>query len=143
MLVLLPNKQISERWELFQETLRESTVRTPDLRPDWLTEALYAALSGRIKCWVAIDGDNIYATMITKEAVDEITGQRALVIYAIKAWRKPNREVRTGDFGVLRDYARGAGYSRLTAYCVSRAVSNALVRAFPDIQITNYAILEV
>lgn len=144
MLTLLPNKQIAEQWDLFKDVLRSSVPITKDMLPTWLTDCLFLALCGRIQCWITIDEhadtqeerDRAYSAFITKPVVDEISGQRALLIYAFKVYHKAKKETRIDDIQTLARWASAQGFKRMTAYCHSRVVANLMKKAYPQAQET-------
>lgn len=147
MLVVLPNKEVSKRWDIFKDVLRSSIPRTKDVLPTWLTDSLYLALCGRIQCWLAWDPqdgeDEFYAAFITKKVADELTGQSALLIYALKVYKKARREVRLEDLQTLQRVARSYGIQRITAYCLSRLSVNALKKAFPQLEEISFVTIPI
>lgn len=142
MLVVLQNKEIRDRWDLFKDVLRSSVPITKDMLPNWLIECLYLALTGRIQCWVAFDPqdkkDEFYTAFITKKVVDEITGQNALLVYAIKVFKRVRKEVRVEDMKTFGRIASSYGAKRITAFCPFKTVENSLRKAFPHVNITPF-----
>lgn len=142
MLVVLPNKEVAEHWDVFKEVLRTCVPITQDMLPNWLTECLFLAMCGRIQCWLAFDPlmkkDEFYAAFITKKVTDELTGQSALLVYAIQVFAKASRETRIKDMQTLGDIALSMGVRRITAYCLSPVIANALRKAFPEIEETTF-----
>lgn len=147
MLVVLQSKQIAERWEAFKETLRESVPITRDMLPTWLKDCLYHALTGHLQCWFAFSEepgeDRFYAAFVTKAVIDELTGQRALLIYAFKVFGPVKREVREKDFATFLKIAKTMGCQRVTAFCGSQVVFNSIKRVFPKVQQTIFASMEL
>lgn len=138
MLVVLPSKEVSERWAIFKECLRNSIPRTKDMLPNWLSDSLFLALTGRIQCWLAYDPadkeDEFYAAMVTKKVSDELTGQSALLIYAAQVFKRARKEVRLEDLQTLRRIAKSYEIQRITAYCLSPVTANLLQKAFPELE---------
>lgn len=147
MLVVLPSKQIAERWEVFKQTLRESVPVTRDMLPSWLKDCLFHALTGHLQCWLAFSErpgeDRFYAAFVTKAVVDELTGQQALLVYAFKVFEAVSREVRSRDFDNFLRIAKEMGCQRVTAFCGNEIVFNSLRKVFPKVQKTIFASLEL
>lgn len=146
MLVVLPNKEISNYWPLFKDVIRECIPVTKDMLPDFMTNMLESAMTGRIQLWLGSEPrkDNFYLAMITKKAVDDLTGQRALLIYALKILHMTSQEVRKDDWRTFRKMARTFGVQRITAYCGSQAVANAFLKCNNGRgEIIPYAVVEL
>lgn len=144
MLVVLPNKEIANHWPLFKDVIRECIPITKDMLPDYMTNMLESAMTGRIQLWLASEGDDFYCALITKKAVDDLTGQRALLIYALKVFRMVPHEARQRDWAAFRKTARTFGVQRISAYCGSQAVANAFVNANGGRgEIIPYAVIEL
>lgn len=142
MLVVLKNKEIAERWDIFKEVLR-SVPRTPDMLPNWLTNCLYMALNGELQCWLAIDqrkpkNDEFYAAFITQKTVDGITGQKALLVYAFMVFGEADKRTRIEDVRTLGRAARADGIQRLVAFCPNPISANILKKAFPNSEAIPY-----
>lgn len=142
MLVVLQNKQIADRWPLFREVLQSCIPPTKDMNPNWLSTCLWQALTGRIQLWLNYSGekedDDFYAAFVTKKMYDELTGQSALLVYAIKVFKMVSKEVRIGDMQTLAKIAKTEGFQRVTAFCSSQVVLNAMKKAFPNLEISYY-----
>lgn len=130
MLVVLPNKEISNYWPVFKDVIRECIPITKDMLPDYMTNMLESAMTGRIQLWLGSEPrkDVFYMAMITKKTVDDLTGQRALLIYALKVFHLTDQQVRKDDWKAFRKAARTFGVQRITAYCGSQAVANAFLK---------------
>lgn len=128
MLVVLPNKEVVNYWPLFKDVIRECIPITKDMLPDYMTNMLQSAMTGQIQCWLASEGDKFYLAAITKKAVDDLTGQRALLIYALKVFAPSSRETREADWKAFRKIAKSFGVQRISAYCGSQAVANAFIK---------------
>lgn len=144
MLVVLPNKEISNHWPLFKDVIRECIPVTKDMLPDYMTNMLHSAMTGRIQCWLGFEGDNFYLAAITKKAIDDLTGQRSLLVYALKIFGEASRQVRIDDWRTFRKQARGFGVQRISAYCGSMAVAKAFIKCNGGRgEIIPYAVLEL
>lgn len=132
MLVGLPNKTIAEHWDIFKEVIRKAIPTAPDMLPDRMQRMLFAAMTGRIQCWLMYEedgSDEFYGGMITRTAVDDLTGQKSLLIYALANFKQASREVRQADFATLKKIAAGWGCAHLSAYCPSRLVAETTIKA--------------
>lgn len=129
MLAVLPNKEISNHWPLFKDVIRECIPITKDMLPDYMTNMLQSALTGRIQCWLGFEGDEFYMAAITKKMIDDLTGQRTLLVYALKIFKKASRQVRQDDWKTFRRIARTFGVQRIAAYCGSQAVAQAFIKS--------------
>lgn len=149
MLVALTNDKVVERWPLFREVLRNSVPVSKDMLPDWTTNCLYEALCGRIQLWLCFDPsseagkrDEFYCALVTKRLTDELSGQGALLIYALQVFNKASRECRHKDLQVLAANAKKMGLGRITSFC-NQKVFNAIKKAFPEARATIYAEIPV
>lgn len=132
MLVGLPTKEIGERWDFFKELIRTAVPTAPDMLPDRMQQMLFAAMTGRIQCWLMFeeeDSDECYGGMITRLAVDELSGQKALLIYAMGAFKSASRSVREADFNALKKIAKEWGCTHLSAFCPSKLVAQSAIKA--------------
>lgn len=147
MLVVLKNKEIAEKWDLFKDVLRSSIPRTPDMLPNWLTDCLFSALSGSIQLWLCYDQrlgeDKFYCAFVTKILTDELTGQTAMLVYALKVFSKATHETRIEDMKTLAKICRVKKIKRITAFCLSKVSLNALKKAFPDLEMSYYCSIPV
>lgn len=148
MLVPLLNKDIPEYWPIFEDVLREAIPYTDDMRPLWLKECLYQAMVGGIQLWICLDpkdetGD-MYAAFVTKQIMDDITGQACLLVYALKVFKRATRECRIEDMRKLGEIAKSAGMKRLSAYCLHPAIGASLKKAFPNnVEVIQYCIADL
>lgn len=132
MLVGLPSKKIAETWDIFREIIRKSIPTSPDLLPDRMQRMLFAAMTGRLQCWLLFEedgSDEFYGGLVTRMAVDDLTGQKSLLIYALASFKQASRKVREEDFRTLKRIAKQWGCSYLTAYCPSRLVAETTLKA--------------
>lgn len=148
MLVPLPNKLIPDYWYIFEDVLRSSIPYTDDMRPLWLKECLYQALAGGLQLFMCLDSTDrtgdIYAAFITKQIMDDITGQTCLLVYAIKVYKNASRECRIADMRKLGEIAKAAGIKRLSAYCLHPVIGASLKKAFPDsVDVIQYCITDL
>lgn len=130
MLVGLPSKDIAKHWEAFREVLRASIPTSPAVLPDRAQRWLYAALTGRLQCWFGFDPndpkDEFYTGIVTRISVDDLTGEKSLLIYAIGVFKKVPRTVRDADWATLKKMAKEMGCKYLSCYVYSDVVFNAL-----------------
>ena len=147
MLVVLKNREIAEKWELFKDVLRSSIPKTPDLVPDWLTNCLFSAMCGSLQFWLGYDErlgeDRFYCAFVTKIVADELTGQKAMLIYAMKVFNKATHETRIEDLRTLGRICKVKGIKRITAFCLSKVSYNALKKAFPNLEMTYYCSIPI
>lgn len=147
MLVQLPVKQISERWEVFREVLEECIPVTLDRKPDWLTSCLMLAMLGHIQCWFCYEpldpSDEFYAALITKKIYDDLSGQQALLVYALKVFKPAKKQTRIEDLQTLARCASAMGIRRITAFCSHPIVLNALKKAFPHLSAETYVTVPI
>ena len=132
MLVGLPSNKIAETWDVFKEIIRKSVPTSPDMLPDRMQRMLYAAMTGRIQCWLLYeeDGtDDFYGGLVTRISIDELSGQKTLLIYAMASFKQPSREAREADFVALKRIAKEWGCTTLSAYCASRLVAETTIKA--------------
>lgn len=132
MLVGLPSNKIGETWDIFKEIIKKAVPTTPDMLPDRLQRMLYAALTGRLQCWFLYEedgSDEFYGGMITRISIDDLTGQKTLLIYALTNFKQASRKVREEDFKTLKKIAREWGCTYLSAYCPSRLVAETTIKA--------------
>lgn len=145
MLVGLPSKKIAETWDIFKEIIRSSVPTSPEVLPDRMQRLLYAALTGRIQCWLLFEedgSDEFYGGLVTRVSVDDLSGQKSLLIYALATFKHAPREVREKDFATLRSIAKGWGCPTISAYCESRLVADSAIRANQGRgQIVNYILI--
>lgn len=130
MLVGLPSKDIAKHWETFREILRASIPTSPSVLPDRAQRWLYAALTGRLQCWLGFDPDDpsgdFYIGAVTRLSVDDLTGEKSLLIYAIGAFKKAPRSVRNADWAMLKKVAKDWGCTYMSCYVYSDTVFNAI-----------------
>lgn len=139
MLVVLPSKQVSEHWDMYKELIRLCIPTTRDMLPDFMTNMLYSAMTGRIQCWMGFDeGNDLYLSMITKKAIDDLTGQRSLLIYALTTYKQPTREIRRADFAAFKKIAASMGCPRFSSYTGSKAVANSVLKAVDNAEVLYY-----
>ena len=132
MLVGLPSKKIAETWDIFKEIIRRSVPTSPEVLPDRMQRLLYAALTGRIQCWLLFEedgSDEFYGGMVTRVSIDDLSGQKSLLIYALATFKQASREARKADFDTLRKIAKQWGCANLSAYCNSRLVAETTIKA--------------
>ena len=132
MLVGLPSKTIAEHWDVFKEIIRKAIPTAPDMLPDRMQRMLYAAMTGRIQCWLMYEedgSDEFYGGMITRMSVDDLTGQKSLLIYALANFKQASRTVREHDFETLKKIAAEWGCAHISAYCPSRLVAETTIKA--------------
>ena len=145
MLVGLPTKTIAEKWDIFKEIIRRAVPTAPDMLPDRMQRMLYAAMTGRIQCWLLFeeDGtDEFYGGIVTRISMDDLTGQKSLLIYALTTFKQASREARMADFAALRKVAREWGCTHLSAYCPSRLVAETAIKANKGKgEVINYVLL--
>lgn len=134
-------------WDLFKDVLRSSIPRTPDMLPNWLTDSLYLALVGRIQLWLCYDPsagkDQFYCAFVTKIVTDELTGQSAMLIYALKVYTKASRQVRNEDLKTLEKVCQAKGIRRITAFCLKASTMNSLKKAFPQLEVSYFCSIPV
>ena len=112
MLVGLPSKTIADTWDVFKEVIRKAVPTAPDMLPDRMQRMLYAAMTGRIQCWLLYEedgSDEFYGGMITRVSIDDLTGQKSLLIYALANFKQASRKVREADFIALKKIAKEWG----------------------------------
>lgn len=142
MLVGLQNKQVSEYWDIFKEVIRQSMPTTPEMLPDRMQRMLFAAMTGRIQCWLCIDRENsFYSGIITRQTVDDLTGEMSLLIYALAVFKKVPREVRDEDFRALLRCAKEWKCRYVSAYVRSEAVVNAIRKIASGGEVIHYVLL--
>jgi len=142
MLVGLQNKQVSEYWDIFKEVIRQSMPTTPEMLPDRMQRMLFAAMTGRIQCWLCTDRENaFYCGLITRQTVDDLTGEMSLLIYALAVFKKVSREVRDEDFRALLRCAKEWKCRYVSAYVQSEAVVNALRKIASGGEVIHYVLL--
>ena|SRR5699024_5299677 len=93
---------------------------------------LYAAMTGRIQCWLLYEedgSDEFYGGMITRVSIDDLTGQKSLLIYALANFKQASRKVREADFIALKKIAKEWGCAHLSAFCPSRLVAETTIKA--------------
>lgn len=132
MLVNLPSKKIAETWDTFREIIRRSIPTDPAMLPDRLQRMLYAALTGRLQCWLLYEedgSDDFYGGIVTRTSIDDLTGQKSLLIYALATFKQASRAAREADFISLKRVAREWGCQYVTAYCESRLVAETTIKA--------------
>lgn len=132
MLVGLPSNKIAETWDIFKEIIRKSIPTSPDILPDRMQRMLYAALTGRIQCWLFYEedgSDEFFGGMITRVSVDDLTGQKTLLVYALATFKQASRAARLEIFSTLRKIAKDWGCRHLSAYCPSRLVAESTIKA--------------
>lgn len=132
MLVALQNKQISKYWDVFKEVIRKSLPIDEQILPEFLTNALHAAMTGRIQCWFLYDDateeDEFYGAMITRKSVDDLTGQSSLLVYAFYNWKQAKRVTRDADALATLRVAKEMGCAYVTGYCASRLVAETMIK---------------
>lgn len=147
MLVVLPNKEIPKMWDVFKDVLCSSIPQTPDMLPNWLTDSLYLALTGRIQLWLGYDPkmgkDYFYCAFVTKIVADELTGQMAMLIYAMKVFARSTRQTRNEDLQTIQKVCAAKGIRRITAFCLSQGSVNALKKAFPNLELAYFCSIPV
>lgn len=144
MLVVLPSKDIPQHWPMFKDVIRECIPVTKDMLPDYMTNMLESALTGRIQLWLGFEDDTFYTAAITKKAIDDLTGQRSLLVYACKVFHKVSQATRQADWTAFRKIARSLGVQRIAAYCGSQVVANAFIRANGGRgEIIPYAVIQI
>lgn len=142
MLVVLPSKQVSEHWDMYKELIRLCIPITKDMIPDFMTNMLYSAMTGRIQCWMGFDeGNDLYLSMITKKVVDDLTGQKSLLVYALATYKQPSRELRMADFETFRKIAKSMGCPRFSAYTGSQAVAQSMLKATKGGELVYYVLV--
>lgn len=129
MLVVLPNKDIPKYWPMFKDVIRECIPITKDMLPDYMTNMLESALTGHLQLWLGFEEDNFYLAVITKKIIDDLTGQRSLLVYALKVFGRVSKDTRKEDWITFRKIARTLGVQRIAAYCGSQVAANAFIRA--------------
>lgn len=132
MLVGLPSKDIAKHWDIFKEIIRQAVPTAPDMLPDRMQRMLYAAMTGRIQCWLMYEDDGcdeFYGGMVTRVAVDDLSGQKSLLIYALTNFKQASREARKREFATLKRIAKEWGCAHISAYCPSRLVAETTLKA--------------
>ena len=132
MLVGLPSKTIADTWDVFKEVIRKAVPTAPDMLPDRMQRMLYAAMTGRIQCWLLYEedgSDEFYGGMITRVSIDDLTGQKSLLIYALANFKQASRKVREADFIALKKIAKEWGCAHLSGFCPSRLVAETTIKA--------------
>lgn len=132
MLVGLPSKTIADTWDVFKEVIRKAVPTTPDMLPDRMQRMLYAAMTGRIQCWLLYEedgSDEFYGGLVTRISIDDLTGQKSLLIYAMASFKQASRKVREADFKALKKIAKEWGCANLSAYCPSKLVAETTIKA--------------
>lgn len=132
MLVPLPVNKIAEKWDIFKEVIRESVPTCKGMLPDRMSRTLYAAMTGRLQCWLLYEedgSDEFYGAMVTRVAIDELTGQKAMLIYALASFKQASRKAREEDFKAFRRFAAAKGCTNLAAYCSSKLVATTTIKA--------------
>ena len=132
MLVGLPSKDIAKHWEVFRETLRRSIPTSPSALPDRTQRWLFAALTGRIQCWLCFDPDDkddeFYCAVVTRVSIDDLTGEKSLLVYALGVFKKVPRKVREDDWVTLKRIAKEWGCPYISCYVYSDLVYNSVVK---------------
>lgn len=132
MLVGLPSKEIAKHWEVFRETLRRSIPTSDKVLPDRAQRWLIAALTGRLQCWLCFDPkdekDEFYCAVVTRMSIDDMTGEKSLLVYAIGVFKKASREVREADWETLKKIANEWGCSYLSGYVYNELVYNNIAK---------------
>lgn len=146
MLVALQNEQVPKYWDIFKEVIRKSIPTDASQLPDRLNKMLYASLTGRLQLWFMYDDatseDDFYGALITKKQEDDLTGQKALLVYAFYNWRQASRATRDADALALLRIAKGYGCAYVTGYCASRLVAETMIKCTGRTgEIINYVIV--
>lgn len=130
MLVALKNKEISERWDIFRELIRNAVKTDPAMVPDRLARALTLALTGHIQCWLLYEeGDSFYGALVTQIETDRISGLNSLLVYAMGLFGPASRETRHKDMESLLRIAKALKCSTISAYSNSMMIVNSVVKA--------------
>ena len=100
--------------------------------PDRMQRMLFAAMTGRLQCWLLYEedgSDEFYGGIVTRISIDDLTGQKTLLVYALTTFKQASRAVREADFLSLKKAAKEWGCQSLSAYCPSRLAAETTIKA--------------
>ena len=120
MIVQLFADQIARQWDVVRHALEHSLPPIAGEGEDRMERLLEALLCGRMQCWAIYrkeeEGVVMEALMCTTPIQDTNTGGADLLIYSLYSFDFATQESWVSGLELLKNWARGQGYTRIVAY---------------------------
>lgn len=125
MLVRMTAEDILKFWPLLSGVIKDSVPPIADIDyPSYLTRFQTALLTGPMQCWGYIKGDELLGIVITEHLEDATNDRKILLIYALVGLGELEPIDFKLGFETLKEYARGIGAWKITAYTDKQEVVN-------------------
>lgn len=119
MIVQLLPEQIAQQWPVIRHAMEQALPPIASKREERMNRLLEQLLVGRVQCWVCFrmeDERTVVESILTTTEAEDVTGERALLIYTLYGTTHGTQETWEDGLKKLKAWARAAGYSRITAY---------------------------
>ena len=124
MLLELTPERIVNVWESLKEVLEETLPAGLGQDAEVLERLLRKFLAGEIHVLVSMAASehegkpmpSVVAVMVVGPHVDEFSGRSSLMVYVLYGFKAIPDWLYQEDFGQLCDWARGKGYTQISAF---------------------------
>ena len=119
MIIKLLPQQIPQLWEAIKLAAVQSDEIPIDVIAPYLHRLLQGLLSDRVQCFVRLDeARTLLSLVITSILVNQLTGQRELVVRCFYSFRTLSEEDARASMNLLKNFATAQQCDRLS--CDSR-----------------------
>ena len=106
MIIKLLPEQLVKVWDSIRFAIAETFVPRERCTNEHLRHILSRLLSGRSQCWAILDSNKTFlGFLITRIAIDDVTGERVLNMDHIYAYAPLSNEVWEAGFKILCKFA--------------------------------------
>ena len=115
MIIRLLSNQVPQLWEAIKfASVQADEVDEKD-RPHYLNELLHSLLSNKAQAFVRLDENRtLLATLITRFAINKVSGEKSLDIQCLYSWKAQPEEVWREEFIFITTYAASEGCKKIT-----------------------------
>jgi len=106
-IIRIPPIQIPFFWEVIKQTVVQADEVEVKDRPFYFNSLLHSLLNDKSQCFVRLNEEKrLLALMITKIAIDKITGDKSLSIQNLYSWKMVDDKEWQNDFLFFRSFAK-------------------------------------